>query len=104
MQQGRSVKNQAMKGISTAAKLEQNRNLTNDGIDRAETSAKTTNATAGATTGAMIGANVGAAATVAAAVPGAAAATGVGALGALGAGLATGGVGLVAGLLLSELF
>ena len=100
--QSRTVKNQAKRGLQDAAKMEQKRNLTNDGLERQESQAKAANATAGATTGAMIGASIGAAGTATAATTGVAA-TGLAGMGAMGAGLATGGIGLAAGLLLTEL-
>lgn len=108
--QGQSVKRQALGGLKTAADLETNRNLANKQLDRSEKQATTANAVAGATTGAMAGANM--AATVAGA--GSNAAVGAlghgattaffGSMGTMGAMAATGGIGLAAGLLLSELF
>ena len=97
LQQGGNVKNQAMSGIRDAAKLEQNRNLSNSAIDRQGSQAKTSNATAGATTGAMMGVRA-----ANAAIASGSAAAGTGTL--LASGLASGGIGLAAGLLLSELF
>jgi hypothetical protein len=101
--QGQAVKNQAMSGIRDAAKMEHQRNQANKNIKMQEKSAKTANATAGATTGAMIGTSMAATGAATAATTGVAA-TGIAGMSALGAGLATGGIGLAAGLLLSELF
>ena len=91
LQQGRTVKSQAMSGMKNAATLEQNRNQSNENIAQADKNAKNANAMTGATTGAMIGA-------------GAASTAGLGAASMVASGLATGGIGLAAGLLLSELF
>jgi len=103
LQQGQTVKNQAKSGIRSAAKLEENRNNQNKAIQASEKQAKASNATAGATIGAMAGANM-ASTAAATAASGGAAATGIAGLGVMGAAAATGGIGLAAGLLLSELF
>ena len=89
LQQGQSTKNQAISGMASAAKMEQQRNLTNDSIDRQDKQAKVTNITAGATTGAMLGAS--------------SAATAGAQTGAIGGpwGMA---IGAAAGFLFSELF
>lgn len=91
LQQGRDVKNQAKSAIQGASRLEDNRNNQNKAIKSAEKQTKVANATAGATTGAMAGAQAASTAGLGAASIGASA-------------LATGGIGLAAGLLLSELF
>lgn len=127
-------KNQALSGFSKSAQDENQRNIANDNIEQAERAQTKTNAGMGASTGALIGAQMagnaataGAAGTAAAtgaaagttaaagtaaatgaaasgAAAGGAAATGIAGLGVGGAALATGGIGLAAGLLLSELF
>lgn len=100
---GNTKKNQALSGIGKTAQDENQRNIANDNIKQAESNQKKSNAGMGASTGAMIGAQMaGSAASTAAA--GGAAATGIASLGVGGAALATGGIGLAAGLLLSELF
>tara|TARA_R110002167_G_scaffold91458_1_gene246080 strand:- start:154356 stop:154679 length:324 start_codon:yes stop_codon:yes gene_type:complete len=98
---GRGLKSSSMQGMKVAAEQETNRNIANTNIEQMEDSAKSTNAATGATTGAMIGAQ--AATTAAATTAAGGVATGIGAMGMVGAGMATGGIGLVAGLLLSEL-
>lgn len=91
MQAGNETKRQAMQGLSASAREENQRNMTNKGIKAQESAAKKTNASAGAATGATIGANLAATSGIAGASVGLSA-------------LATGGVGLAAGLILSELF
>ena len=86
---GFNKKNQALRGLEKSASDENQRNIQNERLDQAESQAKKTNAGTGAATGAMVGANM--ASGVAGASVGLSA-------------LATGGVGLAAGLLLSELF
>lgn len=88
---GNTKKNQALSGIGKTAQDENQRNIANDNIKQAESNQKKSNAGMGASTGAMIGANM---------------ASGMG-LGAASIGLsalASGGIGLAAGLLFSELF
>lgn len=91
LQQGQTVKRQAKSGIREASRLEENRNRQNEAIEANEKQAKIGNATAGATTGATAGATMASTAGLGAASIGVSA-------------LASGGIGLAAGWLLSELF
>ena len=88
---GASKKQQAISGLSKSASDENNRNIANENIKQAESAQKTTNASTGAATGATIGANM-------------ASSMGLGAASIGASALASGGIGLAAGLLLSELF
>lgn len=86
---GGTTKQRALSGMRQSADSEQQRNIANKNIEAADDAAKKTNAGAGLSTGAVIGANM--ASGVAGASVGLSA-------------LATGGIGLGAALLLSELF
>lgn len=88
---GYSKKNQALQGMSQTAQSETQRNIANDNIKQAEKGQKKANAGAGASAGAAIGANM-------------ASSMGLGAASIGASALATGGIGLAAGLLFSELF
>ena len=88
---GRSTKDQAMTGLRNAAQLEQNRNLKNDQIERQEDAADASTQATAATSAATLGAGM-------------ASSAGLGTASILASGLASGGIGLVAGLLLTELF
>lgn len=94
---GADVKGQAMQGMKSTANEENQRNIANNNIEAGEKAAKKSNASAGATTGAIAGVQ---AASSAAAAAGMTAGTGT----LIASGLATGGIGLMAGLVLSELF
>lgn len=88
---GASKKQQAISGLSKSASDENNRNIANENIKQAKIAQKKTNAGAGAATGATVGANM-------------ASGMGLGAASIGASALASGGIGLAAGLLLSELF
>lgn len=88
---GASKKQQAISGLSKSASDENNRNIANENIKQAESAQKKTNASTGAATGATIGATM-------------ASNMGLGAASIGASALASGGIGLAAGLLLSELF
>jgi uncharacterized protein YcfJ len=88
---GASKKQQAISGLSKSASDENNRNIANENIKQAESAQKKTNASTGAAAGATIGAQM-------------ASGMGLGAASIGASALATGGIGLAAGLLLSELF
>jgi|26BtaG_2_1085354.scaffolds.fasta_scaffold00050_57 hypothetical protein len=88
---GASKKQQAISGLSKSASDENNRNIANKNIKQAESAQKKTNASTGAATGATIGATM-------------ASNMGLGAASIGASALASGGIGLAAGLLLSELF
>ena len=88
---GASKKQQAISGLSKSASDENNRNIANKNIEQAESAQKKTNASTGAATGATIGATM-------------ASNMGLGAASIGASALASGGIGLAAGLLLSELF
>ena len=94
---GTSTKDQALSGMEQNAQAEQQRNIANDNIEAAEDAAKKTNAATGASVGATAGVT-----SASTAISSGAAAAGTGTL--LASGLATGGIGLAAGLLLTELF
>lgn len=88
---GASKKRQALSGLKQSASDENNRNIANENIKQAESAQKKTNASTGAATGATIGATM-------------ASNMGLGAASIGASALASGGIGLAAGLLLSELF
>ena len=87
---GNTTKKQAKAGFQQSAQAENSRNIANDNIAMAESTAKKTNAATGASTGATIGASM-------------ASGAGLGGASILASGLASGGIGLAAGLLLTEL-
>lgn len=60
IQQGQTVKSQALGGLQKSAQLEDNRNLTNKQFEEQHKSTKVSGATAGAMTGAMYGMSKGA--------------------------------------------
>lgn len=93
---GGSIRNQAKAGMRQSASDETNRNIANTNIEQQEKMTRKTNAGAGLATGAMIGANA-----ASGAIAAGTAAAGTGTL--LASGLATGGIGLLAGLALTEL-
>lgn len=88
---GNSKKQQAISGLRKSASDENSRNIANKNIKQAEKAQKKTNASTGASTGAVIGGQM-------------ASSMGLGAASIGASALASGGIGLAAGLLLSELF
>jgi hypothetical protein len=88
---GSNKKNLALSGFRDSAKAENQRNIANNQLEQAERAQRKTNAGMGASTGATIGATM-------------ASNMGLGAASIGASALASGGIGLAAGLLLSELF
>lgn len=91
MNTGASKKNQALAGLNKTAQDENQRNIANENIEQAESAQKKSNAGMGASTGAVIGGQM-------------ASSMGLGAASIGASALASGGIGLVGALLLSELF
>lgn len=94
---GQSTKNQALAGLRQSAAEETNRNIANKNIEQMELSGKKQMAGTGAGIGAMMGVNA-----ASSAISAGTAAAGTGTM--LASGLASGGIGLLAGWALSELF
>lgn len=59
MQAGQQFKSDAKRGLSDVSRMEQQRNQSNDAIDRAEKQQRASNVGMGAATGAMAGAQAG---------------------------------------------